>query len=142
MTSYTSTTVWLLICVIGIGTFGLRFALIALADRGDRIPDSIQRGLAGPRRQVLGPVFVELQESMQHDPKVVGHPGLRFIPPAVLAAIAAPAFLLVDDAIDVTTDNLRLFAGLLAYLVAWRTKSVLWTIISGMVALWILQAVT
>ena len=111
MTSYTSTTVWLLICVIGIGTFGLRFTLIALADRGDRIPDSIQRAL-------------------------------RFIPPAVLAAIAAPAFLLVDDAIDVTTSNLRLFAGLLAYLVAWRTKSVLWTIISGMVALWILQAVT
>ena len=74
MTSYTSTTVWLLICVIGIGTFGLRFTLIALADRGDRIPDSIQRAL-------------------------------RFIPPAVLAAIAAPAFLLVDDAIDVTTSN-------------------------------------
>ena len=111
MTGYSSTTVWLLICVIGLGTFSLRFALIAMADKGDRIPDSIQRAL-------------------------------RFIPPAVLAAIAAPAFLLVDDAIDITPGNLRLFAGLAAYLVAWRTKSVLWTIVSGMVALWILQAIT
>lgn len=111
MTDYSSTTVWLLICIIGVGTFSLRFALIALADKGNRIPDSIQRAL-------------------------------RFIPPAVLAAIAAPAFLLVDDAVDITTENLRLFAGLVAYLVARSTKSVLWTIGSGMVALWMLQLVT
>ena len=65
---------------------------------------------------------------------------LRFIPPAVLAAIAAPAFLRPGGAIEVSFGNLRLLAGLVAYLVARRTKSVLWTIVSGMVALWILEA--
>ena len=32
-------------------------------------------------------------------------------------------------------------AGLLAAIVAWRTKNVLWTIAVGMAALWLLQAV-
>lgn len=110
MTNYSATTVWLLIVVIGLGTFALRFSLIALAGRNDRIPEAALRAL-------------------------------RFIPPAVLAAIAAPAFLRQEGVIDVSLDNLRLFAGLAAYFVAARTKSVLWTIVSGMTVLWILEAV-
>ena len=35
--------------------------------------------------------------------------------------------------------NLRLPAGLLAALVAWRTRNVLLTITAGMVALWLMQ---
>ncbi len=109
MTSYSSSTVWLLIGVIGSGTFLIRFSLIALSDRADHIPVSARRAL-------------------------------RFIPPAVLAALAAPSFLMPDGSLDVT--NLRLLAGLVAGLVSWKTRSVLWTIVSGMTALWILQAIT
>ena len=106
MTDYSPTAIWLLIVVIGLGTFALRFSLIALAGKNDRIPEPALRAL-------------------------------RFIPPAVLAAIAAPAFLRQG----VSFGNLRLFAGVVAYLVAARTKSVLWTIVSGMTVLWILEAV-
>lgn len=66
---------------------------------------------------------------------------LRFIPPAVFAALAAPAFLMPDDVIDLSPTNLRLLAGIAASLVAWKTRSVLWTIVSGMASLWILQAI-
>ncbi len=62
---------------------------------------------------------------------------LRFVPPAVLAAIVVPELLLREG--QFTPLNPRLFAGLLATLVAWRTKSVLWTILAGMAALLILQ---
>ncbi len=67
--------------------------------------------------------------------------GLRFVPPAVLSAIIFPELLRPGGALDLSMGNLRLLAGLLATLVAWRTKNVLLTIAVGMVALWILMAV-
>jgi branched-subunit amino acid transport protein len=68
---------------------------------------------------------------------------LRFMPPAVLSAIIFPAlfFLPNDGPLDISLGNLRLLAGLLAILVAWRTRNVLLTIAAGMGALWILQAI-
>lgn len=66
---------------------------------------------------------------------------LRFIPPAVFAALVAPAFLMPDGLMDLSPDNHRLLAGILASLVAWKTRSVLWTIVSGMAFLWVLQAI-
>ncbi|NIA25407.1 MAG: AzlD domain-containing protein [Gammaproteobacteria bacterium] len=62
---------------------------------------------------------------------------LRFIPPAVLAAIATPSLVQVDG---VLTAGPRLLAGLVAILVAWKTKNVLATIIVGLVTLWVIQA--
>ncbi len=64
---------------------------------------------------------------------------LRFVPPAVLSAIILPELLRPDDTLDLSLSNARLLAGLLAGLVAWRTKNVLATIAVGMAALWILQ---
>ena len=64
---------------------------------------------------------------------------LRFVPPAVLSAIIFPELLRPDGALDISLGNLRLLAGLLAALVAWRTKNVVLTIAVGMAALWILQ---
>ncbi len=66
---------------------------------------------------------------------------LRFVPPAVLAAIIAPEMLRPGGVLDLSPGNARLLAGLLAILVAWRTKNVLLTIAAGMIALWVLQAV-
>ncbi len=64
---------------------------------------------------------------------------LRFVPPAVLSAIIFPELLQPGGRLDVSLGNERLMAGLLAMVVAWRTKNVLWTIIVGMAALWFLQ---
>ena len=67
--------------------------------------------------------------------------GLRFVPPAVLSAIIFPEILRREGALDLSIGNVRLLAGLVAALVAWRTKNALLTIAAGMAALWILQAI-
>ena len=60
---------------------------------------------------------------------------LRFVPPAVLSAIIAPALLMPENGLDVSLSNNQLIAGVVAILVAWRTKNTLLTIIAGMIAL-------
>ena len=65
---------------------------------------------------------------------------LRFVPPAVLSAIVFPELLMRDGALDISPGNARLMAGVVAGLVAWRTRNVILTIAVGMAALWILQA--
>ena len=67
--------------------------------------------------------------------------GLRFVPPAVLSAIIFPELLRPSGDLDISSNNLRLLAGVLAALVAWRTKNVLLTIAVGMATLWILIAI-
>lgn len=64
---------------------------------------------------------------------------LRLVPPAVLSAIIFPALFISDGQIYISLANDRLVAGCLAILVAWRTRSALWTLLVGMAALWILQ---
>ena len=64
---------------------------------------------------------------------------LHYVPPAVLSAIIFPELLLPGGQLDLSMGNLRLPAGLLAALVAWRTRNVLLTITAGMVALWLMQ---
>ncbi len=66
---------------------------------------------------------------------------LRFVPPAVLSAIIFPELLRPAGAFDLSLGNVRLLAGILAILVAWRTRNVLLTIGAGMVALWVLRAI-
>ena len=64
---------------------------------------------------------------------------LRFVPPAVLTAIILPELLLPSGHLDFGLANHRWLAGLVAMLVAWRTKNTLLTILAGMTALLILQ---
>jgi branched-subunit amino acid transport protein len=64
---------------------------------------------------------------------------LRFVPIAVLSALLAPALFFPNGSLDVSLSNNRLMAGIFAILVAWRTKNVLLTILSGMACLLILQ---
>ncbi|MFQ5943381.1 MAG: AzlD domain-containing protein [Anaerolineales bacterium] len=64
--------------------------------------------------------------------------GLVFIPPAVLAAIILPELLLVEGNFEISLVNFQLVAGVIASLVAWRTKNTWLTISSGMLALWML----
>lgn len=64
---------------------------------------------------------------------------LRFVPIAVLSAIIAPELGYYNNALALSPTNPRLLAGLFATLVAWRTKSVIWTIIAGMAVFWLLS---
>ena len=64
---------------------------------------------------------------------------LTFVPAAVLAAIVAPRLAYLDGGLALGPGNERLLAGALAAVVGWRTESMLWTIVVGMVALWTLE---
>ncbi|KAA3657347.1 MAG: AzlD domain-containing protein [Chloroflexi bacterium] len=59
---------------------------------------------------------------------------LKFVPAAVLSAIIFPELLMPGGTLDISLGNERLLAGLLAAVVAWRTKNILVTIGVGMVA--------
>ncbi len=104
-------TLWLTLIGMGLITFAQRLSLIALLGRVE-VPPLVRRAL-------------------------------RFVPPAVLSAIVFPELLRPppDGAIDISLGNARLLAGALAAWVAWRTRSMLLTIVVGMAALWVLQAV-
>jgi branched-subunit amino acid transport protein len=62
---------------------------------------------------------------------------LRFVPASVLAAIVVPDLLLQGGALSLM--NPRLFAGVIAAIIAWRTRSAPLTLGVGMVSLWVLQ---
>lgn len=64
---------------------------------------------------------------------------LRFVPVAVLSAIIAPELVLPGGTLDISLGNERLLAGLVATLVAWYTKNIVWTILAGIVVLLALQ---
>jgi branched-subunit amino acid transport protein len=83
--------------------------------------------------------FIVLLERWQM-PDIVQR-GLRFVPPAVLSAIIFPELLMQEGEIAIGLGNLRLLAGLLAVLAAWKTRNALLTVGVGMAALLVLQAV-
>jgi branched-subunit amino acid transport protein len=65
---------------------------------------------------------------------------LSFVPVTVLPAIIAQQLLVRDGAWFVSAHNPRLLAGVVAVVVAWRTRNVLLTIAIGMLSLWLFQA--
>jgi len=69
------------------------------------------------------------------------HRMLRFIPAAVLSALVVPGVLLHKNGVTTFAGWERVGAALVAVVVAWKTRSILWTIVSGMVSLWMLKAV-
>ena len=100
---------WLVVAVIGVGTYLLRFSFI---------------GVLGTKPM---PVWAQRP--------------LKYVAPAVLAALVLPAVLLRDGAPDVTPlGNPRFAAALVAVIVAWRLKNVAGVILVGMSVLWLLQA--
>lgn len=59
--------------------------------------------------------------------------GLAYVPPVVLMAIVAPAMLLpADNRLDLSLGNAYLWAGLISFVIAWRWKNLLLTIVAGM----------
>ncbi|WP_440997170.1 AzlD domain-containing protein [Arhodomonas sp. SL1] len=63
---------------------------------------------------------------------------LRYVPAAVLSALVVPGILLGGEA---PFDPARVTAGVVAALVAWRTRGTIYVLAAGMGTLWLLTAV-
>ncbi len=61
---------------------------------------------------------------------------LRYVPPGVLAGLILPEVLAPKGQLEV---GFPLWSLLVGCSVAWRTKSVVWTILSGTATFWILR---
>ncbi|MFC7202617.1 AzlD domain-containing protein [Haloferax namakaokahaiae] len=66
---------------------------------------------------------------------------LKYVPPAVFAALVAPELVAPTGTIDLALGNEQLVAGIVAAIVAWYTENVLATIGVGMAVLWLLRFV-
>lgn len=102
-------SLWLTVLGMGIVTYGIRLSLFVLVSH-----------TALPR---------------------AARDALRFVLPAVLFAIILPAVLYVgeDQSFDLTLRNERLLAAAFAAAVAWLSKNVWLTVVTGMAILWVLQ---
>ena len=93
--------------------------------------------LAGLATYAIRLSFIQLLANREIPPIVLK--ALQFVPPTVLTAIIAPELFIQDGSLSLDLVNGRLIAGLIAILVAWRTKNVVLTILVGMGALLLLQ---
>jgi branched-subunit amino acid transport protein len=75
------------------------------------------------------------------NPPVWFQRALRFVPPAVLSAIILPEMIIQDGHLITSPLNPRLIAGLIAILVALRSRNTFLTIIVGMACLYIMMAI-
>ena len=67
---------------------------------------------------------------------------LRFVPAAMLTALVIPMVLTPSVMGTIEGVNPRIPAAIIAAVVAYFTRSTLWTLSLGMVALWLLQALS
>ncbi len=66
---------------------------------------------------------------------------LRYVPPAVLAALITPELIRPEGPYDISLGNHRLLAGVVAALIAWRSRNTWLTIATGMIMLWLLSGI-
>ncbi|MCO6451943.1 MAG: AzlD domain-containing protein [Caldilineales bacterium] len=72
---------------------------------------------------------------------VWAYQAMRYIPAAVLTAIIVPELLFANNELALSPLNGRLIAGVIASVVAWRTRNVVLTVFVGMVIVWLFQAI-
>ena len=60
---------------------------------------------------------------------------LRYAPAAAIVAIIVPELVLVHDAVSISMGNPKLIAGVVAFALAAATRSILLTIVGGMLVL-------
>lgn len=101
--------IWATVVIAGVGTYIIRVVFFALADRTDRLPDPMRRGL-------------------------------RYIPPAALSALAVPTLLRPEGG-GIDLVHPVTLAGVVAAVVAFRTRSVPWTMLAGLAAAMAFDAV-
>jgi len=81
--------------------------------------------------------FIALMERIKLP--VMFQRALRFVPIAALSAIIAPELGYLNNSLALSPFNPRLIAGIIATVVAYRTKNVIWTITAGMLVFWLLK---
>ncbi len=64
---------------------------------------------------------------------------LKYVAPAVFAAIVLPPVLGDDGLGRLAAPDARILAAILAGVVAYRTKNITWVLIVGMISLWTLR---
>ena len=84
--------------------------------------------------------FIHLFGRIDEVPASVKRP-LRYVPPAVLAALVLPDFVTLESSMVATVVDERVIAGAVAGAVAWRTENVFATITVGMIVLWLFRFV-
>jgi len=65
---------------------------------------------------------------------------LRFVPAAVLSALIVPEIFMDSGNFSLSLGNVRLLAGAVAIFTAIFTKNTLWTILTGMIFLFVFNA--
>ena len=88
--------------------------------------------LAGAGTYAMRASFLAVAGRFETVPPVLARV-LRQIPPAALASLILPAFVRPDDAL--APGRPELWVGLLASVVAWRTRNVALTLVVGLGAL-------
>lgn len=66
---------------------------------------------------------------------------LRYVPIAVLTAIIVPSTVAPAGQSDFAQTNAYLWVGLIAALIAWRTRNLLLTIVAGMLIFFLWRAI-
>jgi len=84
--------------------------------------------------------FIQLYGTVEAFPPWVER-ALAYVPAAVMAALVFPALFALDGTVAGLV-NARVLAGGLAAVVAWRTRSMLLTIVVGMGVLWLVTALS
>ena len=84
--------------------------------------------------------FIHLFGRIDEVPARIKRP-LRYVPPAVLAALVLPDLVTLGPSVAATLLDERLIAGAVAGVVAWRTENVFATIAVGMGVLWLFRFV-
>lgn len=64
---------------------------------------------------------------------------LRYIPAAILAALLAPAILMIDGQLTIGFGNVKLLAAIPTFLVAIYKKNIFYTVVTGVVVITILD---
>jgi branched-subunit amino acid transport protein len=65
---------------------------------------------------------------------------LRYVPAAVLSAILVPELTTWDGKINLSWGNPQIISGLVAIIIAWRTRNILLTLGSGLACFFLLNA--
>jgi branched-subunit amino acid transport protein len=60
---------------------------------------------------------------------------LRFVPIAIFVSLVVPELLMSSGQLQISGGNARMWAGLAAIAVAWRTRNTLLTLLAGMAVL-------
>jgi branched-subunit amino acid transport protein len=66
---------------------------------------------------------------------------LSYIPPTALAAIVVPTVFKTNGGLDISLGNLQIYAAAIAFVIAYYTRNMLLTILTGMTVLILLKMV-